>query len=525
MSCSCITKIDEYRDPGEHVGARWRRRLGGLVMVLTVGALIGPATAGAGLLTLDPDLGSPDGTVWYPDPVDENDTETTDTGSTTTNANWTTASSSCVWRVDGRLVVRDPTVDGLADKDPIEGVEVKVSGRSWAGLYNEWDTVTTDSNGEFSVSKTECDDRKVKVQAKFDSDDLRVTSSNSVDWYLLHETDGTIGHSNIHLNGEPFGGESTGDLSTSQARTDAQTWIVYRKALDYADTIGYPFLNNLTVHNPATLTQGVSAADPILGDIHIDPNDTADLDAWLHEAGHAWAYPREIGEGCLTWDALISGDTHDAQETPCAAVNEGFAEFFSDKIEQEMNTAGLIQSYESPSDTTTPMTRAKLAQTYDLANLDMVARSDFGWEQVFRVLTSSDITRQLFGSATGAVGSVSTYGGRACAGQPVDKDDLAEALHVFGDAQHQLDLQNSEEPSVSDLLNRAADRLPGFDSSDATAYLDAIDPTSLSEPHEFAGGSRDAIPLSLCTVEDATAWPSRRGRPIRSRRLLPKDGR
>jgi hypothetical protein len=241
------------------------------------------------------------------------------------------------------------------------------------------------------------------------------------------------------------------------------------------------------VHNPATLTVGLSATDPILQDIHIDPNDTADLDTELHELGHAWMYPHVTGEGCLTWTAVLSGSTHDAQESPCTAISEGFAEFFSNKLEQEMNTAGLLHSSEA-SNSTTPRNRAQLAQTFGLPDMWALEGSDSGWEQVFRVLTSSDIIRQLFGDAAGTPGFVSTYTGPLSCFMPIGQDDLADALQIIGDAQDQFDISNDPDPNstltVFDVLTRADERLSGFDLSDRLAYHSIIDPSSEQEPHE-----------------------------------------
>jgi hypothetical protein len=115
----------------------------------------------------------------------------------------------------------------------------------------------TGPDGRFTVDKHECNPRKIKVEARFESDDLRVTGSGSVGWYLLKETTSTIEPGTLDLGDEPFGGE-TGDQSTTQARTDAQTWMIYRKALDHTASIGFPFLNKVTAHNPATLTTGGS---------------------------------------------------------------------------------------------------------------------------------------------------------------------------------------------------------------------------------------------------------------------------
>lgn len=89
------------------------------------------------------------------------------------------ASGSCSWTVKGRLVVRNPTMDGLRDNDGVVGAQVKVSGRqSFSPLgWNTWETVVTDVNGDFTVRHTDCQNQKLKVEAKFESDDLWVTSS------------------------------------------------------------------------------------------------------------------------------------------------------------------------------------------------------------------------------------------------------------------------------------------------------------------------------------------------------------
>jgi hypothetical protein len=475
--------------------ARWRRSI-----LLTVGAaaaagIIGPATAGASWSTIDENGNTtPAGQGSAPDSAAGNGGSSssgggvvaTEVGSTIPNV------QGCNWTVKGRLIVRNPTVVGVADGEPLVGVQVKVSGRSAAGAilgdlgYNSWGTDTTDSNGEFSVSETECSDRRVKVEAKFDSDDLRVLGPSSPTWYQLHDTLDEIDPSTIDLNGEPFGGES-GEQSTSQARTDAQTWILYRRAIDYVTSIGFPFLNHVTVHNPATLAPNGSWSDPILHDIHIAPQHTNSVFAMLHELGHQWAYPREIGEGCLTSAVLTDGDTHDFQETPCVAFNEGFGDFFGNKLWQEMNAAGLITST-SGSDSTKPLKRAALVAK-GLISLSRVEGNELGWDQAFRVLTSPDITRQLFGPGFGATGLVSTYSGPSCAnrGVPVGLDDLADALRAVGDSSDQCDLQNSAEPQMPDFFDRAADRLSGFDPLDSVKYVDTVDPSESVEPHEAYG--------------------------------------
>ena len=398
-----------------------------------------------------------------------------------------TTTSSCTYRVTGKLVVRNPRLPGMANNTPLEGVQVKVSGRSSVGIfYNEWETVTTDADGDFSVTKTECGSRKVKVQARFESDGLRVTSSQSRAWYQLHETDGTIGPSTLDLGNEPFGGES-GEQFEMQAKTDAQTWVVYDMAMDHLRDIGHPMLQNtVKVHNPSTLTApDVSAADPILHDIYIATGHRDSIDAMLHELGHIWAYPRVQGEGCLTWDAITTGGTHDQTESPCVAFNEGFAEVFGDKLELELIADGEIDSEDSA---LTPWNRAKVQQDFGISELsfEFPVRED-GWQQLLRILLAPDITTLLFGDAeTGKPATAATYTNPACAGrgQPVGQDDLADLLRVIGDANNQFDVGVV---SAEEIMDRAEDRLATFDATDKLFYTYALDPELSSEPHGSYG--------------------------------------
>jgi hypothetical protein len=438
--------------PQHHPAPVRRRR--GVAALLTLGAL-----AGAGFAAIGP-AGPAGATV------------------PTTDADQVTSVGSCTWTVKGNLVVRNPTLDGVANNDPLQGVEVKVSGRSSIGWWNQWDTDVTDANGFFSVTKTECSNRAVKVEAKLESSSLRVTSSASKTWYELYDSGTTMGPSTIDLNREPFGG-GAGEQATNQARTDAQTWVIYEEAIDYVADIGHPFTGKVKVHNPATLTTGVSAADPILQDIHIDPNDTNDLDAMLHELGHVHAYQHGTGEGCLTWDALLSGDTHGSQEDECVAFLEGMAEYFADKLEQELNETGRIVSSEGTS--TTPFDRAKLAQTFGLVDLPTLGRQDTGWEHVLRVTMATDVTRWLFGTSTGTPGNVDTYGGGACSGQPVGQDDLADLLAIVGST---MDFSSV---TVSSFLDRAATQLGTMDPTDADHYRQSINPSKTAEPHTLYG--------------------------------------
>ncbi len=404
----------------------------------------------------------------------------------TTDADTITATGGCLWTVKGNIVVDHPTVHDignltavLPDNGPVKGVKVKVSGRTGAGWFTEWGTAITNVDGFFSVTKSECADRAVKVEVQFEADDLKVTSSASKSWYEIFNTNTTIATSTINLNREPMGAGS-GDQALAQARTDAQTWMVYRTALDYVVTQGSSFTNKVTVHNPATLTQGTSAADPILQDIHLDPTQTDRLDVMLHELGHVWLYQHGTGEGCLTWTALITGTTHDPVESECVAFQEGTAQYFARKLEQELNSAGLLASGVTTS-AVLPYDRAKLSQTFGLTTLPLVGQQDNGWEQVNRVLYSFDVTRWLFGTSTDLPGTVGTYLGAACFGQPLNQNHLSTLFAVIG-----IDMDYSS-VTVSSYLQRAADKLLGTDDVDKANLQMIVNPTKIDEPHTLYG--------------------------------------
>ena len=190
--------------------SRWRRSMTLAAAAVAAAALGGASTAQAGWETIDGNGNTtPAGHGSAPDQTAGNG----DSAVVETEVDSTTPSpDECKWTVRGHLLVRNPTAAGLADGEPVAGIQVKVSGADWLGAstgsYNSWGTVVTNSAGEFSVTHTECNKRRVRVEAKFESDDLRVLGPTSPGWYELDDTLDRIYPSILDLRGEPFGGES-----------------------------------------------------------------------------------------------------------------------------------------------------------------------------------------------------------------------------------------------------------------------------------------------------------------------------
>jgi hypothetical protein len=441
---------------------------------LTAVALIAPSGAFAGWSSYDSDT---------------DNTTPAGYGSAPDQPQNQSSSDPCKWNVSGRLYVKSPTLPGIADGAPLDGVEIRVSGESSAGAligrFGTWGTTHTDANGVFSVAHTECDKRRVRVEAKFESasGDLRVLGSSSPEWYEIKETDDIQDPATLDLKGEPFGGE-TGDQATGQARTDAQDWVLYRTAIDYVTKLGHPFINDVTLNNPADLHVGDNSwTDPVFHGIKIAPASTNSRSVMLHELGHAFAYPRETGEDCLIAGALGPDNTHSYSEKPCVAFNEGFADYFSDQLDEELTDAGKI----SPATHYwgAPYTRAHLVSE-GLLSLDDAAHNELGFDQAFRVLTQPDIAHELFGDGIGAgywADDLGHYTGSSCASPAAPKglDGLDTALTVLGDSGDQF--ASGSAPTIEDVFDRADDRLSKFDHYDADAYTRIADPDDDVEPH------------------------------------------
>jgi hypothetical protein len=125
----------------------------------------------------------------------------------------------------------------------------------------------------------------------------------------------------------------------------------------------------------------------------------------------------------------------------------------------------------------------------DVRTLDDVAHSDYGWEQVFRVLTVPDLPVLLFGDGKTYTGwNAGGYlAGVSCHGQPLFQNRLADALQAIGDRGDRFDLHNPQ-LDVMFFMLRAADRGLLSTETDSPAYEPSIDPAATSfEPHTAYG--------------------------------------
>ena len=321
--------------------SRWRRSTMLAVGAVAAVAMIGPTAASASWSTIDENGNTtPAGQGSAPDEAASNGDSSSGGGGgfvqTEIDSTIPLSGGSCGWTVKGHLLVRNPTVQGISDGDPVVGVKVKVSGRSTLGA----------ALGELGYNLGH---RHHELQRRVLGLGDRVRRSPGQGRGEVRERQrrptrpgptAPPGGSSTTRSTRSLRARSTSTASRSAASPAISHFAGQDRRPDVDSVspgdrlprpIGCPLLNNTTVHNPATLAPNGSWSDPILHE-STSSRRTDSVYTMLHEFGHAWAYPREIGRGLPDGAVIKDGDTHDFKETPCVAFNEGFADFFGHKL-------------------------------------------------------------------------------------------------------------------------------------------------------------------------------------------------
>ena len=96
------------------------------------------------------------------------------------------ASNNCTYRIKGQLQVKSQFPELEDNIYPLEGVKIKVSGKSCSGCwYKSWGETTTASDGSFQVNESKsgnaCNGRHIRAQAKFKSSRLKIRNGGLMD--------------------------------------------------------------------------------------------------------------------------------------------------------------------------------------------------------------------------------------------------------------------------------------------------------------------------------------------------------
>jgi hypothetical protein len=312
-----------------------------------------------------------------------------------------------VWKISGRVLVRETETDGDVHDRALKGIEVKVSASdiSSDGPWTKWGIATTDSDGDFELNQTNNGiDRFIRVEARLVADDLEVNDSDLDDlasfdlldenWRTVWKSDGQVDGPDVNIGYRIFGGSSSFDLGDETYRRQALIWYVLRTTLDRfeREDAWFKMKSKFAAIYPAHPAGGTSYTNGItrMSYLNVAGKDLDWLpDTVLHEFMHMWNYDHNTGT--INWLGAVCSlrgnhpidlSTHSYQETRNVAFAEGFSEWASNALLAELWGNRLNRPYN----------RRTVADAHSLklTTLEMVERSDVAVDSVLRLLHTGD---------------------------------------------------------------------------------------------------------------------------------------
>jgi hypothetical protein len=411
----------------------------------------------------------------------------------------------CDWKVSGKissLNLLSELKTKFGSKSYLENLEVKVSAKEkvlgiW-GTWNAWNMVRSNSSGSFTASNNKnCDERRFKVEVRFNDDDLEIHWEKStqilnkdVKWYTVHdETSGEHSASVVNLGEFTFGTNKL-DLNDYDAHHHADIWQAYHMAIDHFKGMSpeLSFKNKIKVkypHDSAIVgSNEASYANPITKHIYIhkdSDSDHFDLGTMYHELFHIWVYDHFSGEGCLTESLVITGNTHGIVNDPCVAFNEGAAEWGSEQLEQALF------------DITPELPRSRQAlKSAGATNLGLVQRFDDGWQSLLSIITLPDLNKYNFNGSSTYIGLLSP----APSNCSTPSNGFRKVLRVFlenPDVGYPK-LLSKAETTIESFLTRADAILTNFGTASVSdllmrnLYRDLADTSKTTQPSSVLCG-------------------------------------
>lgn len=414
------------------------------------------------------------------------------------------------WTIRGTLAVEHQLPE-LAEKfggeSFLKNVEVKVSAREkllgvW-GPWNSWGTDRTNSRGEFTISKSkDGSTRQFRVKVKFQDETLEVrhetatSSTTKVKWYTILEESNEQEPGTFDMGKRTFRSGGRDALGDFEARRHADIWTLYQMAYEHMASFGaaYAFPSQIKVKHPHDGITGdgqeASYWNPTTKVGYIVKNsrrDDFDTETLLHELAHLYAYTHMSGEICLTETLLTTGSTHGLVTDSCVAFGEGFAEWWKDKMMEELfgETPRL------------PYSRAYLARTLGLTSRTLVQRHDEGWRSVLHLLTTPELHAYDVGTAengstfiqptrsavsqSAMSASIVTMPQTQCESPSIGFKNVLKIFQANGEKGYAKDLARSE-TSIAAFLDRAEALLKKMTPEYRDLFLALTDPQSGVQP-------------------------------------------
>ncbi len=407
-----------------------------------------------------------------------------------------------VWKISGRLQVRETEIDGRSHDRPLKGVEVKVSASdiSGSGPWTQWGTVRTDAEGDFALSESNNGrTRFFRVQARFLGEDLEIEDATLDDITSLDVTDEnwrTVWKSGQQLEGPDvsigtrvFAPGQPEDLGDALGRRRALIWYVLRTAIDRLENEDpwFSIGRKVVVVYPARSIVGTSYNDNGTGRIHL-------VQAQPDDEWHPGAV--------LSWFMLMWHDyhTHGSRKIsgyPSAEFARGFGAFASNTLMHELWGERLKP----------PLNRRTVATTLELSTLDELNGDGRGAADALHLLRYGERNgwwSHLFGTAQSfpdnrpdddadgvadhpdEVGVKHRLDGRRLPPPPhhLSTWDILAAFRAHPAAGWDTDLQvGNPDAGVLQFIDRAVD-IHGIGGDVLEMLRRCLDPLAIGEPFE-----------------------------------------
>jgi hypothetical protein len=442
------------------------------------------------------------------------------------------AADDCTWTVTGTVKVQSQESELIAKygaQIPLKGIKVKISGAT-VGWFDEWGTVTTDANGKFSLTVHKgCDDRKLKIEVKFQSDNVEIRHEHStsnlvtdVKWYtIIEDSERRRQAGRIDIVPTVFDAGKNNDLSLAEARSHADLWVMTNALYDHLAGYGsnFKFKNQIAIKYPHNGVVGdgqeASYTNPITQVTYIFKSadgreDHLNVRTVYHELMHMWAFQNVGGELDLATNLIFTGSTHCANEKEHISFHEAFAEFAMERLYEEI----FGQTH------TLPYNRDALKEglacegsTDRIMNIRDMEVHEYGWISLFRMLTTKDLYKY-------------TYAGEANSSNPSPYDSPSASVFIsLAPASTLLGCSNPTDFTLKNILDvflphsakgypnqltksemnfesymTRASKILGFEDK-KTALMNLLDPSKTSEPKEELCGEPTKVtaPLNINT--------------------------
>ena len=185
------------------------------------------------------------------------------------------------------------------------------------------------------------------------------------------------------------------------------------------------------------------------------------------------------GEFCLTETLILTQNTHGLVDDHCVAFGEGFAEYWKDKMMEELFGDAPVLPYN----------REYLSNNLKLANLSLMQRYDKGWESVFHTLSTENLHKYDFLQAnTSGTGGIYVVPRKllsiGCQSPNIGFQNVMKVFNANSSKGYPNKLKRGE-TTITAFLARAESILKKMTPEFEEMYVDLVNPSKTGQPSDW----------------------------------------